>query len=441
MTEQFAREIGLLRTLARNLSSGPSPAEASAQRNSGNRAGAFAQIMPEGHEAFSQLENAILRRFPAIQRGTTFASFRQQLMNWVFEHLFVATDALGTSEVSALLEHFENWQTTAFHPSRVLVPCAISPWAAPRFSVGPVEFVFIDEVVRSDFYPHATKHDELSRWSFDKALQAIRSNHANWLARVPVDGCEHSRCEEIGALSVDLAIVALQLAVPNLGTRNMSRIDNRRGGADKQTIHETDGQYRFGWHKLEPGLSIGQGTLADILRKGKPLITAIGERVRSFASGDYRLPTLERAWCDAAYWLHEGLAEPVDSIAVAKLETAIEVLVRAESRSGSELRMLRVLEVFFGLKAADPIAPSSHTTTKQFAKSIVGDRSRVLHGTWSTLNTRLTVSRNRLEEFVIGTLRRFVLELEEYIQAGSSKDHTDGFIEWVRNKAAATVPS
>jgi hypothetical protein len=69
--------------------------------------------------------------------------------------------------------------------------------------------------------------------------------------------------------------------------------------------------------------------------------------VRSFTSGTFRLPLLEQAWCDAAYWLHEALAEQIDAIAIAKLETALEVLLRAENNSGSNQRLLAILKTFF----------------------------------------------------------------------------------------------
>ena len=71
------------------------------------------------------------------------------------------------------------------------------------------------------------------------------------------------------------------------------------------------------------------------------VFTAVGNVVRSFASGSFRLPVLERAWCDAAYWLHQALAESIDAIAIAKLETSLEVLLRrraARAATGACLR-------------------------------------------------------------------------------------------------------
>ena len=84
----------------------------------------------------------------------------------------------------------------------------------------------------------------------------------------------------------------------------------------------------------------------------------------------------------------------MDSIAVTKLETAIEVLLRAESKSGSEKRIIRAMDTFYALGPDDPVTPNSSVTTKAFAKRFVEDRSRVLHGTVSTLNVRMADSRD-----------------------------------------------
>jgi hypothetical protein len=235
----------------------------------------------------------------------------------------------------------------------------------------------------------------------------------------------------------------LPLAAPYLDTRSMCRLDSRRGSAQKRVISEANGYFNGSWTRNEPGISIGSGTLADILQKTKPLITAVGNVVESFTSGNFRLPNLERAWCDAAYWLHEALAEPIDSIAIAKLETALEVLLRSESSTGSTARVLTILLCFFGLQSEDPIAPNSTLTIKQFAVNLVRDRSRILHGTWSTLNARLGRNRTGMEGFVITVIRRAVIELEVYRQEASQADDIDAFLRWLERRppspAAQTI--
>lgn len=161
---------------------------------------------------------------------------------------------------------------------------------------------------------------------------------------------------------------------------------------------------------------------------------AVGSLVRSFATGQHRLPRLERAWCDAAYWLHEALAENIDAIAVVKLETALEVLMRAGSTSGSQARLEAILAAFYGLSPGDPITSESAMTAKQFAKGIISDRSQVLHGTLSTLHSRLAMSRSGVEGFVIEVVRRVARELEGYANSSASRDDLNTFLTWVRER-------
>jgi hypothetical protein len=160
----------------------------------------------------------------------------------------------------------------------------LTPWAAPRFNIGPVTFLYIDDITTSEFYPAGPTPDVLAKHSFDTLLELMRETHASWLAGVAVEGCEQQRAEEIGELAVDLAIVALQLAAPHLDTRSMCRLDSRRGSAQKRVISEANCYYTGSWSRKEPGLAIGTGTLADILHKTTPVITAVGNVVRGFWS-------------------------------------------------------------------------------------------------------------------------------------------------------------
>ena len=162
--------------------------------------------------------------------------------------------------------------------------------------------------------------------------------------------------------------------------------------------------------------------------------------MRSFASGSFRLPVLERAWCDAAYWLHQALAKSIDNIAIAKLETVLEVLLRAGSSRGSEKRMLEILSAFFDLEPNDPITPGSLLSSREFARKVVRDRSRILHGTWSTLHAR-GIDRAGMEGFVVTVLRKAVIELEAYAHSAGPADDIDEFLGWVRQRKTTSVPS
>jgi hypothetical protein len=137
--------------------------------------------------------------------------------------------------------------------------------------------------------------------------------------------------------------------------------------------------------------------------------------------------------------LHEALAEVSDAIAYAKLETALEVLARAENTSGSQTRIELILNAFYGLNPMDKLTPESKTTAKQFAKEIVQDRSRILHGTSSTLQPSTGINRERMEKFTIEVIRRVALELEEYATTTAPKDDIGSLLLWVRSKRATGI--
>jgi hypothetical protein len=442
MAEALAQEVGLLRIIARNLERIPIPIDPRAEafwRAQGielppGNASYKTTIQPAGHDAFNQLSDCLVAHFPTMERGTNFANFQSELFGKLEAYVGRDSASIQGADAQELLDHLNKWFKDHASLRKIFVPCVLTPWAAPRFDIGPVTFVYIDEITKSEFYPGDPTPDVLAKHSFDTLLDLIRETHANWLARVVMEGCEQQRAEEVGELAVDLAIVALQLAAPYLDTRSMCRLDSRRGSAQKHVISEANGYYNGSWSRKEPGISIGTGTLADILQKTKPLVTAVGNVVRSFTSGTYRLPTLERAWCDAAYWLHEALAEPIDSIAIAKLETALEVLLRSESSKGSTARVLAIMQSFFSLQPDDPIAPGSTLTAKQFGANLVRDRSRILHGTWSTLNARLGRSRTGIEGFVTTVIRRAVLELEAYSHKPAAVDDIDAFLNWLKQR-------
>jgi hypothetical protein len=178
--------------------------------------------------------------------------------------------------------------------------------------------------------------------------------------------------------------------------------------------------------------------MADVLQKTAPVIEAVGKCVTSFATGQFRFPIIELAWCDAAYWFHEALAETIDSIAFAKLETALEVLVCTENAAGSGSRVESILAAFYSLSPDDMITSESTTTAQQFAKDIVRNRSRILHGTWSTLNSRLAMNRRSMEEFVIAVIRRAAVELAAYANTAAPTDGIEPFLMWVKLKNQPT---
>jgi hypothetical protein len=383
-------------------------------------------------DALDDFVASLMARSAGMERGTSFETVHRELLDILTNYLGRAEDSLDATEVATIHANLEESFRKRSKPRQVFIPCAISQWAAPRFSIGPVMFMYRTEVTRSEFYP---PDPGPARQGFDDLLLEMEKTRVYWLACVSVEHCDRDRGEQTAALIADLALAGLQLILPLFWhTREMSRLDSRRGEAQTQSISLSGGAYSLRSTVRDAGLVIGDGTLADALSQNSQWVDAIGSCVTSFATGKFRLPNLELAWCDAAYWLHEALAEVSDAIAFAKLETALEVLVRAGSTSGSQSRIELILDAFYSLSPADKLTPESKMTARQFAKEIVRDRSRILHGTWSTLQPSIGMNRERMEKFVIEVIRRAALELEAYARTAFPKDDIESLLRWVKSK-------
>jgi hypothetical protein len=441
VAQDYSKELGLLRTIVRGMEARSVPTGQITHEYLRAERMALAHPVGDGvivlnraaTDAFDDLSHSLVTRSSGMERGATFESVRSDLLNVLADYVGRDAASMSADTVATLHTHLEQWFSQRAASRQIFIPCAISPWMAERFSIGPVLFMYVDDVARSEFYP--SSDDWISRDAFDHMLASMKASRAHWLTCVSVEHCDRQRGEEIGELAADLAIVGLQLALPLVwDTRGMSRLNVRRGEAQAQTISRSGPSYSVCYSNLDAGLPIGPGTMAEAIQRAAPVIEAVGKCVTSFATGQFRLPNLERAWCDAAYWLHEALAETSDAIAVAKLETALELLVRTESTSGSGSRIELILSAFYSLSPNDMVASESTTTAKQFAKGIVQDRSRILHGTWSTLNPRLGVNRRGTEQFVVEVIRRAAVELEAYSHTTAPLDEIEPFLMWVKRK-------
>ncbi len=382
-------------------------------------------ILKAGGEALSDLTDALFRGALFYERGSTFDEVLEALFDVMIQH-FLDREASGITAADLIfVEHaIEAWfndNSSSFH---FYVPCIVTPRPAPAFVVGPVRFSYVE-----DFTAHERKGKaEAFELNFGAMLQDMAYQRAFWVAEVDVDRSMPKRARELGELAVDLSIAALQIVIHPQHSRHMARLSARAVPRYRHDVSTTGATISPSVANQEPGLLLGPGTFELYVTEAGLLLGAVGAQVNAFLSRSGGLPTLSRAWTDAAYWYHEGLAESLDTIAVPKLETAIEVLLRSEKSSGSEARLCRAVQVFYGLKAGDFINPNSTITVKQFAKQFVRDRSMILHGTLSTLSTSMRASRTSLEGLVVGLLARYVFLLSAYEASSGASDNLDAFL-------------
>jgi hypothetical protein len=259
-------------------------------------------ILLPGIETFTELSERLFCASAEIERGTTFAAYQDEFFTALLSTCLERDPcSIGDTDVLMLENHISDWFAKRAGTQTIYVPCMISPWPSPRFAVGPVSLIFIEGVASSEFFPQPNAPGEPVLNDVTNLLDAMRKERAHWLAVVDVEHCDRERALEVGELAVDLAIVAFQLAAPYMGTNNMSLLSTRRGPGMKLNLSVSDGHYSGGLRNTEPGIAIGNGYLGQIVSETAPLMTAVGNCVRSFTTGFFRFPKLEQAWCDAAY--------------------------------------------------------------------------------------------------------------------------------------------
>lgn len=386
-----------------------------------------------GLAAFN-LTDMILKGSPRYARGVTFSDFLNQV-----SHLII--DLFGDDpkkHIDALdLQNFENaldtWFLAASPAIHLYIPCKLTTVPGPGFKIGPISFSHITDVIERE----RKANEKLFEIGFKSVVSAMAAEAAHWMANVDVSGCTKGRAWEIGDLAVDIAVTGLQLVIPLNFSERMARMTGRNLPRNREMVSRVDGVLSFGGTNQQPALGMGAGVLEAALHAERAILEAVGHRVEAFLSGNTgQFSTLEQAWCDAAYWFHEGLAEPLDTIAIPKLETAIEVLLRTESTKGSKRRVLRAIKTFYGLNKQDFINPDVQITVEKFASDFVRDRSRVLHGTWSTLGHSLRDSRPSLTLLVHGLLTNYVVELDAFAADPAATDDVDCFLDWVATRRA-----
>jgi hypothetical protein len=385
-------------------------------------------ITKEAAKALYDFTDAIFSDSDQYRRGCTFDELSTVAFDVIMELFGRTADSIGTTDVTAIENSVAAWFTEKAVARHLFIPCDIIPYHAKPFNVGPVSFAHVDD------FSHYTnlKTNSFLKTEFQPVFAAMQHEGAKWMADLHVDNCVSRRASELADLAIDIALVGIQLVVPLDYSERMARITARKLPQFSSSVSLVAGQIAGSGTNQQPGLGFHGTALDHALNAGAHVISSVGKRVLAYVAGKARYPLLDQAWNDAAYWFHEGIAEPLDAIAVPKLETAIEVLLRSVNSSGSESRLIRAIKTFYGLEPDQLVHPQSQITVKQFAKRLVHDRSRILHGTWSTLTSDLRSSRSSLTGFVPGLLRKFTLELDAFETEPLAKNDVDIFLNWVQ---------
>lgn len=346
-------------------------------------------------------------------------------------------DEAQASDLADLKCAVERWFSNAAASRRHLVPCTILPPKAGGFNFGPIRFFHVSELDPKN-YGLEPVESGLDVY-FGPLLKMMHDHAASWLAETSVEGCERNRSAEIAGLAVDVALGGLKLVIPANVGRLMARISARTMPAFRGSFAVTDAVVEPGAANFQPGHGLTAESFEGYVNLASAEIEAMGRLIDAYLSRDGDLPELKQAWCNAAYWFNEGMLEPLDTVAMVKLETAIENLFSAESATGSKRRMREALKSMFGIDDSETVAPSSNLTYKKLVDEIVTVRSRVLHGTWPTLpGWDSGVSRRALEEVAREFLMRYPLLLERYEnELDEPADNVEALLKWTATGGGA----
>lgn len=392
-------------------------------------------LRKEAAEYFSDLANILFADSEQWQKRSLHSEFTNQLGDVLLNNFSQPDNHEVTqSDIDFVKQEMEKWLSQQNGERILYIPCILSPWYAGPFEIGPIRFIHLDDFIRLERPIDSQAFD----FTFASLFAEMSKQHAHWVAIIAISDCTSGRSWEIGDLTVDVAIAGIQLMLPLWASHKMARMTARNHPRFRETVSMKNGAFSGGGSNEQPGLSFGTGMFEYCLHHNQDILLALKPRLEAFLSGEARLPKLEQAWVDAAYWFHEGLAEPLDTIAVPKLMTALEVLLRAEKAAGSKVRIVKAICSFYDRTRTQNINDSSTVTVDKFATSLVTDRSRILHGTWSTLTHSLRTTRPTLIGLVHDLLRRYILELDVYLARKDAIDDVDHFLDAVKARRFET---
>jgi hypothetical protein len=334
-------------------------------------------------------------------------------------------DGAQPPDLGWVRNEIDNWLSSQSGTLRHFIPCKISSETADSFVIGPVTFVHIDNFAPQEFglKDGVSGPVKLDRWKTEY--------RANWFAVVDVTAREKARSLEVAEIVVDLCLGVIQTITRDPLGRDIARLTGRTMLGEKfSLVSDSDGSWSHGWQS-RGSFDMPSSILGELLQQTSPDIQSMGKIIGRYRDQSSPLPLLEQGWCDALFWFHEGLSEPLDSVAIAKMETAIENIFCAESMKGSRSRLLQGFKSLFGVDGSSPIDALLPVTVDEFVDAIVTARSRILHGTWSTLANRdVAVDRRDVARLTQNFLFVSARAIEEYAKSVSPSDEVDAFLDW-----------
>lgn len=390
-----------------------------------------------GMRSVRDLSRLLRKDDPKLEHTASSAKTADAIFDLVLE-LFVDTVAanITAGHLKMLRDRLSQWATGHDFTRLHIVPCFIAPRDCGDIRIGPVHFFHASHFQERRAIwetAHQIESDEM----YGSFVRDMEKFGAHYIAEVNVCGREDDRSRELADLAVDLALSGLQLVIPLSESRNFSRMSGRCWSVLRSDlVFSRSGLSGGGWNR-SPGLTLGSDIFQLAISRASRLLGSVGDRINVFLGNqESTLPKLEQAWCDAAYWMHEGFAEAIGAITIAKLETSLEVLMSAGSTKMNRARLRMALKVFNGRDPDQSLFLDSATTVDAFVEEVVATRSRVLHGTLPTLTHEAGELSYAIPSVVQDHVLKFTLALDQYTKQSDATDDVKCFLTWLKNQRA-----
>jgi hypothetical protein len=216
--------------------------------------------------------------------------------------------------------------------------------------------------------------------------------------------------------------------------RNIARATGRTVLPIKPSLIANEaGRSTFGRKSTKGLLGATRKVFEEMLEAASGDIERMGRVIHDVHLGKAALPKLQQSWCDALFWFHEGVSESLDTIAIAKLETSIENLFAAESSKKSKARLLQGFNYLLGMGKSDLLDTTIPVSVGEFVDVVVTARSRILHGTWSTVaGDDIEIERRDVARLAQNFLLLFSRALDAYSKSEATPpDNIDQFLAWL----------
>jgi len=241
-----------------------------------------------------------------------------------------------------------------------------------------------------------------------------------WVCMVRVFGHTHTRSRQKALLAARIALTAISLAWdnPSQQAKNTGLLYDIGPERIRHTVMFSNESFFGASHEsvLRLGRCLTMGDATAFAARTDRQLQTVGAALDTFLSINPTSPKrlLEEALCHSLIWFGEACNEPLEFMSIVKFVASLDTLAKGGKTRG----ICRLIQRRYPVRDMDAPFLNDGTSAKQLVTQIyeIG-RSRIVHGTRSSLIDDLDELRARAELLATVVLRACIVWLDTY--AGS----------------------